>query len=245
MLEAGLWGLVGGLALVLGALIALAAPKKLVGKRPVAYVMAFGAGVLISAVAFDLTEEAIELGGGDAAAIGLAGGALTFFFGDRMVERKGGRNHRRGGGSSDPGDGDPGGIVLGALLDGIPESAAIGLTLLSGGGVSVSFITAVFISNLPESISASVGLERDHSRRWIIGLWLGIAVASAVAAALGYLVLGDADESVVAGVKAFAGGAILCMLADTMMPEAFDNAGAKVGLVTVLGFALAALLSTA
>ena len=190
MLEAGLWGLVGGLALVLGALIALAAPKKLVGKRPVAYVMAFGAGVLISAVAFDLTEEAIELGGGDAAAIGLAGGALTFFFGDRIVERKGGRNHRRGGGSSDPGDGDPGGIVLGALLDGIPESAAIGLTLLSGGGVSVSFITAVFISNLPESISASVGLERDHSRRWIIGLWLGIAVASAVAAALGYLVPG-------------------------------------------------------
>ena len=226
MLEAGLWGFVGGLALVLGALIALAAPKKLVGKRPVAYVMAFGAGVLISAVAFDLTEEAIELGGGDAAAIGLAGGALTFFFGDRMVERKGGRNHRRGR-VERPGRRRPRGIVLGALLDGIPESAAIGLTLLSGGGVSVSFITAVFISNLPESISASVGLERGHSRRWIIGLWLGIAVASAVAAALGYLVLGDADETVVAGVKAFAGGAILCMLADTMMPEAYDTAGPK------------------
>ena len=234
MLEAALWGLVGGLALVLGALLALI-PGRPIPDRAVGFVMAFGAGVLISAVAFDLTEEAISIGGGVAAALGLGAGALVYYGGDRLIDR---------GGSGDSDD-DPRGIVLGALLDGIPESAAIGLTLLSGGGVSVSFIVAVFISNLPESISASAELEPKHPRRWILGLWVAIALASAVAAALGYELLGGASDDVVAFVKAFAGGAILCMLADTMVPQALKKAGTSVGLVTVLGFALAALLSTA
>jgi len=234
VLEAALWGLVGGLALVLGALLALI-PGRPIPDRAVGFVMAFGAGVLISAVAFDLTEEAISIGGGVAAALGLGAGALVYYGGDRLIDR---------GGSGDSDD-DPRGIVLGALLDGIPESAAIGLTLLSGGGVSVSFIVAVFISNLPESIAASAELEPKHPRRWILGLWVAIALASAVAAALGYELLGGASDDVVAFVKAFAGGAILCMLADTMVPQALKKAGTSVGLVTVLGFALAALLSTA
>jgi len=231
VLEAALWGLVGGMALVLGALLALI-PGRSIPERAVGFVMAFGAGVLISAVAFDLTEEAISIGGGVAAALGLGAGALVYYGGDRLIDRG-------GSGDSD----DPRGIVLGALLDGIPESAAIGLTLLSGGGVSVSFIVAVFISNLPESIAASAELEPKHPRRWILGLWVAIALASAVAAALGYELLGGASG--VAFVKAFAGGAILCMLADTMVPQALKKAGTSVGLVTVLGFALAALLSTA
>ena len=237
MAEAAFWGLVGGLALVLGALIALI-PGHPISKHAIAYVMAFGAGVLVSAVAFDLTEEAIGIGGGDATALGLAAGALTYFGGDKML--------RRHSNSGDP-DQDPMGIVLGALLDGIPESAAIGLTLIGGGGVSVSFIAAVFISNLPESISASAELKRTRPAKWILALWLGIAVASAIAAALGYQLLGDASDNLVAFVKAFAGGAILCMLADTMFPEAYEDSdkNLEVGLLTVLGFALAALLSTA
>jgi ZIP family zinc transporter len=145
------------------------------------------------------------------------------------------------------GDGENTGlaIVLGALLDGIPESAAIGVTLLGGGGVSVSFVVAVFLSNLPEAISATAELKAKHSAAWILRLWLGITIASAVAAAVGYGVLGGASDEVVAYVKAFAGGAILCMLADTFMPQAFREGGDKVGLMTVVGFALAALLSTA
>jgi ZIP family zinc transporter len=230
MLEAGFWGLVGGLALVVGAGIALVWT---IPERAIAFVMAFGAGVLVSAVAFDLTEEAIQIGGGGAAAFGLFGGAFVYFFGNRLLERRGG------------GEDSGNAIVLGALLDGIPESAAIGVTLLAGGGVSISFVVAVFLSNLPESISATAELRRKHSDRWILGLWGGIAVASAAAAAIGYGVLGDASDQVIAYVKAFAGGAILCMLADTFMPKAFREGGDKVGLVTVLGFALAALLSAA
>ncbi len=241
MLEAAFWGLVGGLALLGGAAIAILLRPS---ARVNAFVMAFGAGVLISAVAFDLTEEAITIGGGGAAALGLAAGAAVFFGGDRAIATLGGANRKRSLGQQ--AEGDPLGIALGALLDGIPESAAIGLTLLSGGGVSASFVLAVFLSNLPESMSATTGLQRaGHSRRWVVSLWVAVCAAAAIAAALGYQLLGGASEEVIAFVKAFAGGAILCMLADTMMPEAFDQAGGEVGLVTVLGFALAALLSTA
>jgi zinc transporter, ZIP family len=235
VLEAALWGFVGGLALVVGALMTFALRPS---PRTIAYVMAFGAGVLISAVAFDLTEEAIELGSGVAVGGGLAAGALVYFVGDRLV-------HRGGRGTRGTEREDPEGIVLGALLDGIPESAAIGLTLITGGSVSGSFVIAVFISNLPESISASAELEPRHPRLWILGLWLAIAVASALAAALGYQLLNDASGDAAAFVKAFAGGAILCMLANTMIPQAVRDGGDGVGLVTVLGFSLAALLSAA
>jgi zinc transporter, ZIP family len=235
VLEAALWGFVGGLALVVGALIAFALRPS---PRTIAYVMAFGAGVLISAVAFDLTEEAIELGSGVAVGGGLAAGALVYFVGDRLV-------HRGGRGPRGTEREDPEGIVLGAVLDGIPESAAIGLTLITGGSVSGSFVVAVFISNLPESISASAELEPRHPRPWILGLWLAIAAVSALAAALGYQLLNDASGDAAAFVKAFAGGAILCMLANTMIPQAVRDGGDGVGLVTVLGFSLAALLSAA
>ena len=121
--------------------------------------MAFGAGVLISAVAFDLTAEAFDLGGGDAVAIGLAAGALVYAGLSRMLKPPGGGTE--GAGRA---------LALGALLDGIPESAAIGLTLVGGGGVSVAFMVAVFISNVPESFSSTAEFERagrsrllDHS----------------------------------------------------------------------------------
>ncbi|MEO8694188.1 MAG: ZIP family zinc transporter [Acidimicrobiales bacterium] len=239
MFEAALWGFVGGVALVVGAVIGLMAKAS---QRVIGVVMAFGAGVLISALAFELTDEAFRRGGSDAVAVGLAAGALSFFIGDLLIDRRGGKHRKRSNG--DQSDGTGSAIVVGAMLDGIPESIAIGVSLLGGGGVGVSVVAAVFLSNIPESMSAATGLRKaGRSPTWILSLWLGVALISAAAAALGYAFLGDASANVIGFIQAFAAGAILTMLADTMMPEAFENTGDYIGMVTVLGFALAFLLS--
>ena len=241
MLEAAFWGLVGGIALLAGAVIGLAwrVPRRVIG-----LVMAFGAGVLISALSFELTAEAVRSGGFDATAAGLAAGSLVFFLGDRALDRMGGADRKR---SSGPGpDAAALGIVLGAVLDGIPESAAICVSMIDGGGVSVAVVVAVFLSNVPESLSAATGLRERMSGAQIIALWSAVAVVSAISAALGYALLGEASGNWVAFIQSFAAGAILTMLADTMIPEAFDAEGRSplTGVVTTLGFALSALLST-
>jgi ZIP family zinc transporter len=240
MLEAAFWGLVAGGALVLGAAAGLWLHPT---QHVIGLIMAFGAGVLISALAFELTEEAFDIGGADAVAGGLGAGALTFFLGDLAIDARGGRDRKRSGGQQAGGSAPA--IVLGAVLDGIPESAAIGLTLLEGGSVSGAVVAAVFLSNVPESLSAATGLSAaGHSQRWILALWTGVAVVSAFAAGAGYGMLGDASADTVAFIQAFAAGAVLTMLADTMMPEAFDHGGRAAGLLTVLGFSLAFLLSS-
>jgi zinc transporter, ZIP family len=240
MLEAAFWGFVAGGALIVGAAAGLWLHPS---QRTIGLIMGFGAGVLISALAFELTEEAFDIGGADAVAGGLGAGALTFFVGDLLIDRRGGDGRKRSGGEQAAGS--AGAIVLGAVLDGIPESAAIGLTLLEGGSVSVAVVAAVFLSNVPESLSAASGLARaGHSPRWILGLWTLVTVISALAAAAGYGVMGDASPDLAAFVQAFAAGAVLTMLADTMMPEAFEHGGRAAGLFTVLGFALAFLLSS-
>jgi ZIP family zinc transporter len=239
VLQAAFWGFVGGFALLVGAVIGVWVP---VPHRVLGAVMAFGAGVLLSAVAFDLVEEGFEVAGAAPVLGGLAAGALTFYLGDAVIDRTGGDNRKRSQGQQAAGS--AGAIVLGAVLDGIPESAAIGVTLLGGGGVGVAVVVAVFLSNVPESLSASVGLRKaGHGVRWILGLWLLVAVVSAAAAAAGYGLLGGAPPATVAIVQAFAAGAILTMLADTMMPEAFEDAGRFVGLLTSAGFATAFVIS--
>jgi ZIP family zinc transporter len=241
VLEAAFWGFVGGFALLVGAALGLAlrTPPRVVGA-----VMAFGAGVLISAVAFELVEESFTAAGSLPVLIGLVAGALTFFLGDTLLDHAGARHRKRSGGQQ--AGGAAGAIVLGAMLDGIPESAAIGVSLLDGGGVGVAVVAAVFLSNVPESLSAAVGLRKaGHSAAWILGLWAGVALLSAAAAAAGYGLLGGAPPATIAVVQAFAAGAILTMLADTMMPEGFENAGNSVGLVTCAGFIAAFLLGHA
>ncbi|HUR23024.1 MAG TPA: hypothetical protein VMZ73_04045 [Acidimicrobiales bacterium] len=240
MLEAAFWGFVGGFALLIGAVIGLRLPAS---QRLIGLVMAFGSGVLISALSFELTEEAFDRGGIDAVAFGLAGGALAFFAGDWIIDRRGGNHRKRSGGEQE--GGSAAAIVVGALLDGIPESVAIGVSLVGGGTVATPVVVAVFLSNVPESLSAAKGLMKaGHSARYVMGLWTAVMIVSAIAAAVGYALLGDVSGNIVAAIEAFAAGAILTMLADTMMPEAFQHGGSAVGLVTVLGFALAFFLST-
>src|SRR5919107_2072726 len=244
MVEAALWGFVGGAALMIGALIGLSLPVPI---RIVGLVMGFGVGVLISAVAFELTGAAYDRAGPVPVVLGLSAGALTFFIGDWAIDRKGGENRKDPTGT-DAGAGSSAAtsLVLGALLDGIPESAAIGVSLLGGGSVGIAVVIAVFLSNIPESLSASVGMKRDgRSIGYVLRLWTLVVVASSVAAALGYGLLGDAGETTLAFTETFAAGAVLTMLADTMVPEAVDHAGPTVGLACVTGFICSFLLSSA
>jgi ZIP family zinc transporter len=240
VLEAGFWGLVAGCALLVGAVVGLVVP---IGQRTIGLVMGFGAGVLISALAFELTEEAFRLAGFDAVAVGLALGGVAFFLADLAVDRRGGAGRKRSGGEQEGGSAKA--IAAGALLDGVPESIAIGISLVGGGTVGLAVVAAVFLSNVPESLSAAVGLRKaGHSVGYVLGLWGGVMLVSGLAAAAGYGLLGGLGEDPIATIQAFAAGAILTMLADTMMPESFEHGGPAAGLVTVLGFALAFLLTT-
>ena len=234
------WGLFAGSSLIIGGVIALVFTIR---ERLLGLIMAFGAGVLISAVSYELVAEAVETSAGSGGvALGLAAGALTFFAGDALIDRMGGEGRKKmkraAGGSALA-------IVLGIVLDGIPESAVIGLGLLDGGGVSIAVIAAVFLSNLPEAIAATHGLNADGWRRGkILGLWTAVTIVCGLSSLLGYVALDSAGPAALAFVLAFAGGAILTMLADTMMPEAFEHGGKLVGLMTTLGFGLAFALTT-
>lgn len=239
-IEAGLWGLLGGVALVLGAAVAWFVR---VPQAVIAAVMAFGSGVLISAVAFDLMTEAADTGGLGPTAIGFLGGAAAYLGANALLARRGARHRKRSGDqqpSEDEQSGSGAAIAVGALLDGVPESVVLGLGLISGGGVSLPVLAAVFISNVPEGLSSAAGMKRSgRSARYVLGIWGGIAVVSGLAALAGYLALGNASPELVAVITAVAAGAILTMIADTMIPEAFETTRTWTGLITTVGFLVA------
>jgi ZIP family zinc transporter len=240
VLEAFAWSVFAASSLLIGAWLARArAPSD----RTLGLIMAFGAGALISSVAFELIEKAFIRAGGTGAVIaGFFVGALAFYVGDRLIRRAGGGNRK----STTRADGDSAkAIALGTVLDGIPESVVIGMTLLGGGGVGAAIVAGVFVSNLPEAMAASSSLSRTGVA-WprIMAMWLVIVLASGLAAAVGFVALADANRAVGAFILAFAGGAILTMLASTMMPEAYKHGGEIVGIVTALGFAAAFAIGT-
>lgn len=245
MREALFWGLAASSSLLVGggAAVVHRVPARLVG-----LVMAFGAGVLISAVAFELVEEGISKTGDlRATAVGLFVGSLGFYLGDAVIDRWGGRHHRRRGERrhrllpGEPSRAGPGlAIVLGIVLDGVPESIVIGLTVLQSGSAGAALVVAVFLSNVPESFAATSRLRpAGWSRTAVLGLWALVMAVSGLAAVAGYGLFVGAPPSTVAAVLGFGGGAILAMLADTMMPQAFESGGRLAGLMTTLGFATA------
>lgn len=234
-LVAGGAGLLAGSALLLGSLIAwfLSVPS-----RVVAVIMSFGAGVLISALSFELVQEAVDQGGVGATIWGFLTGAVTFVGLNVLLARRGAR-HRKRSGDQQPSADEEGGaaIAIGALIDGIPESMVLGLSFLGGGGLSVPMLAAVFISNVPEGLSSTAGMKKaGRGRGYVFGIWGGIAVASGLAALAGNLLLADAAPTTLAFVNALAAGAILAMITDTMVPEAFEKASLYSGLIASLGF---------
>jgi zinc transporter, ZIP family len=221
------WGALAASSLVIGALLSLARewPERLVG-----LVLAFGAGALISAVSFELAEDGVAIGGAGPVGIGFALGAVTYFVLDGLVERRG----------SDPASA----LALGAFLDGIPEQLVLGLGVAAGDEVSVGLLGAIFVSNLPEAIGSASEM-RAHGRRkeTILRLWIAVAVVCTLATVAGFAIADSLSGELEGGFNGFAAGALLVMLADSMIPEA-RKAGRVTGLATAFGFAVAAALST-
>jgi ZIP family zinc transporter len=221
------WGALAASSLVIGALVGLARPWP---RKAIGLVLGFGAGALISAVSFELAEDGVELAGGLPVAIGLGVGAITYYLASIRVASMGGG----------------GALALGAFLDGIPEQLVLGIGLAGGAPVSAGLITAIFVSNLPEAIGGANDMRRQmHERGQVIRTWVWIASACALATVVGYAIADIASNELQGGINGFAAGALLVMLVDSMIPEATEQAGRTTGLVTALGFAVAAGLSFA
>ncbi|HEY7196961.1 MAG TPA: hypothetical protein VH306_07230 [Gaiellaceae bacterium] len=230
------WGAFSSAALYIGE--ALAGP---VGNRHkvMGLVMGFGAGTLLSAVAYELVP-ASSLSHGLGMGISFALGALVYYVGDRVIDGSGGEK-RQAIESDDEGSGAA--MFLGALLDGVPEAFILGTTISVGGAISVAFIVAIFVSNIPQGIAGTTSLQAaGYSNRRIFRMWTALTIATALTAALGYLV-GNRTDLGGLYAQAFAAGALLTMLADSMMPEGFRYGGKSVGLVVVLGYMVAAALT--
>jgi ZIP family zinc transporter len=236
--EAFGWGALGAAALLAGALIAyLLAPSR----RVIAVVMALGTGLLIGSVAYELVDDALEHQAVAWVALMVLVGAIVFTVGDWLLDRRGGDRRKDPTGAQ--AEGSPLAIVLGSVLDGIPESFVLGMTVLQGG-VSVSLLAGVALSNLPEGMSSSSGLKAaGWPRSRVLLMWSAVVLVSAVAAAAGYALLDPASGRTGALVQAFAGGALLAMLADTLLPEAYAVEGVLTGTLVVVGFAISLALS--
>lgn len=239
MAQAFLLGALGAALLLVGA---LAAYRLSPSRRVIAVVMAVGSGLLIGSVSFDLIDEALKTRSVAWVGVFVLVGAVVFAVGDRVISRLGGGDRKDPGG--DQAGGSPLAIVLGSVLDGIPESFVLGLTVLQGN-VSLSLLVAIMLSNLPEGMASSSGLKAaGWPRGRVVLMWSAVVAASAVAAAAGYVMLDPASGRTGAVVEAFAAGALLAMVTDTMLPESYEVEGELTGVLVVIGFAVAIVLDS-
>jgi zinc transporter, ZIP family len=236
MLSAMWWGGVAAASLLIGYALALRG----LSNRTIGLVMGIGGGALISAIAYELVPESLIEGWGMAAAFAL--GSITFFVGDWIVDHQGGE--RRKGIAAEQSGGSGSAIYIGTLLDNIPESIVLGIGFALGGAVNIAFLASVFISNLPEGVAGTVNLEAaGHSRLTIFWMWLSLVLISAMCAGLGYIAVARLPGIDGLLIQSFAAGAMLTMLSDAMLPEAFEHGGKLVGLFTAVGFLVAAILA--
>ncbi len=245
MFQAMIYGLVGGLSLFGGSFIAL---NYKFSQKTMARFMAFGSGVLVCALTFGLMEQAFDHGGFDAIVIGFLLGGLTFIVGDFFILKTGGRKHKiRKGLSKEIADSSCSSgmaITMGAFLDGIPESIALGIALFTGQGTGILMLAAIVLSNFPEGISSVPGLLKSGYQKWkILAIWFAVMLLTTSVVLFSFLYLKDLSPNSIGIFEAFAAGAILAMLADTMMPEAYEDGGMSIALLTVFGFLTAFIIS--
>jgi zinc transporter, ZIP family len=230
------WGLVSGAALILGALLGWFAN---LSRMHVAWIMAFGAGILISAIAFDIMDDAFAIGGLAPSAGGFLLGALIFTVGSELLARAGARHRMRSTmmGADDTREDSAKAIALGTVIDGIPEAIVIGVSLIDGNGVALAAVIAIFLSNIPEALSSSVGMKAaGRTPRYVFGLWFGITLMSGLFSLAGYIFFSQFPPEIVAVTQAIAGGALIALIADTMIPEAFAETHELTGFIAALGF---------
>ncbi|MFZ3085604.1 MAG: hypothetical protein WA097_03035 [Candidatus Hydromicrobium sp.] len=241
MTKALIFAFLAGFSLILGVIIGTSFK---ISQKVIAAVMAFGSGVLICALTFGLMEEAFNHGGFDAVAIGFLIGGVVFIGGDFLIHRFGGRNYKKIKHYSIVRETNGKAMVFGAVLDGIPESIALGISLLSKNGVGLLMVTAIFLSNLPESISSIDDLKIEGlSKKRIYLTWSVVSASLIVTTILSFLFLENLNLNIMGIIESFASGAILAMLADSMIPEAYEEGGYLIGSLTILGFLTAFIIS--
>lgn len=239
MLQSAFWGAFAGSSILIGALIGLYTdlPKKVTG-----LIMSFGTGVLIGAASFELLTESIREDGVLTTSIGFLSGAFVFTISELFITKKGGNERKRTKKRSDNHSGLS--IFIGTIIDAIPESVIIGVSLLEQGTVSYLMVIAVFLSNFPEGLSSTVGLKKDgYSKKTLLIMWLIVVLLASLSSLLGFSLLQDASTTLLSFISAFAAGGIMAMVASTMMPEAFEEGGAIVGLISSFGLLCSLLLS--
>lgn len=234
MLAAAIWGAVASLSLFLGSIIGIYLS---ISKKFIAYLMALGVGVLIGASSFDLLIESVHKSGIFVTSASFLGGALIFTIIELFLQKKGGSSRKR---SNKKPVGHSGlAIYIGTLMDAIPESLIIGLHLLNNKQVDFLFVIAIFISNLPESLSSTVGLVKDgYSRSKIIFLWTSVVVISSISSIIGYSFLANTSTNMMASIESFGAGGLIAMVCSTMLPEAFENGGPIIGFICCLGLVI-------
>jgi ZIP family zinc transporter len=260
--ESLVWGFIASIPLVIGSIVGLfvSLPKSVI-----AAIMAFGSGVLVAALTFSLVEEAFSLSKSiPPVVIGFILGGISYSVANRILDKKSGecggssasntsdtrsnspiRNRKRSHGDNAGGGRSASGLSLlvGSVMDNIPENMALGISLVTGGAVNIVLIAAIFISNFPEGLASTEGMKSNgRSKKYILILWSIALIIGTISAAVGFAVLSKAGHFFISIAISFAAGAILVMLAESMIPEAFEGGGSKIGLAAMAGFAIAFIL---
>jgi ZIP family zinc transporter len=241
-----LWGFIASIPLLLGSIVALFAS---IPKSIIATIMAFGSGVLIAALSFSLIEEAFSKSQSiPPVIIGFIVGGLSYTIANYILSKKSSgdsRRRKRSHGEMAGGGKDASGLslLIGSIMDNIPENMVLGISLVTGSTVNIVLIAAIFISNFPEGLASSEGMKTNgKSRKYIIGIWSIAVLIGTISTAIGFSILSKANSLIISIAISFAAGAILVMLAESMMPEAYKEGGMKIGIATMIGFVVAFVL---